>query len=165
MSEKKPVYAQTAMSISSLSDVFARDRRTIAKVIRERDIPPATRGAYPTYRLGDVARALIEPGGKEASNMAPKDAKDFWDARLKEIEVNRREGELGSVIEFQRAFSVAVAVLCESLRSLPDKLERKAGITGKQAALAEEEINSALEFARQSMVAEFEGQSGKRMSS
>jgi len=71
--------------------------------------------------------------------------REFYRAKLSEVEYNAKTGELYERGEVLRVIRTAIAVFAEQMRSLPDRLERSAGLTPAQAELAEVEVDSQLE--------------------
>lgn len=69
-------------------------------------------------------------------------------ADARETENLRLAGELYERSEVLTVIATAIAVFSEQIRSLPDRLERQAGITPKQAELAEREVNDQLDGLR-----------------
>jgi len=66
-------------------------------------------------------------------------------ADLREMEVRVRAGELMIAEEVATAISTANARIAQSLLSLPDNLERRAGLTPQQAEAAEAAIHAMME--------------------
>ena len=73
-----------------------------------------------------------------------KAKRETFRAALTELEYRHKAGDLCEVQEALRVISTAIAVFTEQVRSIPDHLERAAGLTPAQAAIAEDEINNQL---------------------
>ena len=69
-------------------------------------------------------------------------------AQIRECEAGALSGRLYDRGEVLRIFATAVAVFAEQIRSIPDKLERQAGIMSAQAEIAEHVIDDPLEMIR-----------------
>lgn len=89
-----------------------------------------------------------------------KAKRENFKARLTEIEYRERVGELYHRDEILSTISTVVAVFTEQMRSLPDKLERQAGLTPSQAEMAEDEINTQLEDLRFKLLSVLDGKNG-----
>jgi hypothetical protein len=71
--------------------------------------------------------------------------REVFKAALTEVEYRQKTGELYERGEVLQVIRTAVAIFAEQMRSLPDKLERSAGLTPAQAEIAENEVNVQLE--------------------
>ena len=69
-------------------------------------------------------------------------------ATIREYEAGSRGGQLYDRGEVLRVFASAIAIFAEQIRSLPDTLERRSGITPEQASLAEGVIDTQLDALR-----------------
>ena len=65
-------------------------------------------------------------------------------ARLRQAEADEREGRLLRADEVAEAAALAHAAVAQALLSLPDTLERTAGLTPVQAEMAEKVIHAAM---------------------
>ena len=83
------------------------------------------------------------------STLAKAKAKrEVFKANMAEVEFRLKVGELYDRSELLRVIATSIAIFAEQIRSLPDKLERKAGITTKQAEIAEIEVDNQLDALR-----------------
>lgn len=85
--------------------------------------------------------------------MKSQDAKDFDSARarneaakagLNEIELKIKTGDYLSRTAFREASATLLAEVAQALRSIPDLLERKAGITPDQVQIVSVEVDQVL---------------------
>jgi hypothetical protein len=74
-------------------------------------------------------------------------------AGLRETELGERAGRLYDRAEVLRVIATTVAVFAEHLRSVPDKLEREAGLNPRQAEMVERLIDAELEALRERLLA------------
>ena len=95
---------------------------------------------------------LQQPGGvKEKQNDAytvlaqARAKREMFRAQLTELEYREKAGELYPRAEVMQTFTTTIAIFAEQMRGIPDMLERKAGLTPRQAESAAEEIESQLE--------------------
>lgn len=77
-----------------------------------------------------------------------KAKRELYKANLTEVEFKLKTAELYERGEVLRTIRTAIAIFSEQIRSLPDKLERVAGLTPAQAQIAEDEVNTQLENLR-----------------
>jgi len=66
-------------------------------------------------------------------------------ARLREAEAGQKERRLIPVAEVDEVMALAFATVAQRLLTLPDELERNAGLSPEQAELAENTIHAAME--------------------
>ena len=78
--------------------------------------------------------------------------REAFKADLAELEYRREIGELYRRDEVMRTFTTAMAIMVEQLRSIPDKMEREAGISPSQAEIAERVIDAQLEEIRAKII-------------
>ena len=71
--------------------------------------------------------------------------REMFKAQLTELEYREKAGELYPRAEIMQTFTTTIAIFAEQMRGIPDMLERKAGLTPRQAESAAEEIESQLE--------------------
>lgn len=66
-------------------------------------------------------------------------------AQIAELEYKKMAGDLALMSEVMQLYTTTVAVFAEQMRSLPDMLERKAGLTPAQAEMAADFVDEQLE--------------------
>lgn len=99
------------------------------------------------------------PSGSKSGSMTPYEAlararakREIYKAHMAEIEYNVASKKLYPKNEILRTIATTVAVFAEQIRSLPDKLEREAGLTPDQAEIAEREVDAQLEEIRDKLM-------------
>lgn len=86
-----------------------------------------------------------KPEGHEPTDFEEQRARhEKIKADQRELALEKERGNLLDKGVVRQASATALAVLMQSLRSLPDNLERAAGLTPKQAAMAQEQVDAAL---------------------
>ncbi|MBK1619987.1 hypothetical protein CKO42_16375 [Lamprobacter modestohalophilus] len=159
-------------TISGLSAELGIDRRTLAK--RLADLEPAdldkrTNGAkIRRYKLADVFHHMLAaarpkatpldpsaPGGIDPETLPPRDRLAWHQG-----EAQRRKNDLEAGQLYERAptlelFATAVATFAEQTRAIPDILERRAGLTPRQAEQAADEIDTQLEQLKARLLDQF----------
>lgn len=71
-----------------------------------------------------------------------KAKKEFWLAELTEQDYQKKAGELLDRAQVEQAAATVLATIAQTLRSIPDNMERVAGLTPEQAEEAERIIDS-----------------------
>lgn len=100
-------------------------------------------------------------GAKPAGYVKPQEMQDYDAARarnesakaeLNELEVKIKTGEYGSRASYRQASATALASLAQTLRSVPDNLERRMGISPEVA----QEVGDMIDAALNDLASEFE---------
>lgn len=113
-----------------------------------------TPGQHGGYRPGAGAKKgasiprTVDGSNHYAVLAAAKAKREMYRAALTEMDFKQKAGELYDRSEVLRVIATAIAVFAEQIRSLPDTLERQAGISPEQAEIAEEEVNTQLDALR-----------------
>lgn len=84
-----------------------------------------------------------------------KAKKETFLAHQEELNFKRAAGQLFDRDQVMRVFTTTVATFAEQMRSVPDLLERKAGLTPKQAEMTADEIDTQLEELRRRLMQVF----------
>jgi hypothetical protein len=134
------------VSIRSLSALTGQDRDTVRSNLNRADIEPAGQlGGYPAYRLSDAIRAMLaRHGDVDPATLTPQDRKALADAKLREHTLAIKSGEYLPRDAYRSATAEAYARCASSIRSIPDNLEHRLGLTPEQAEFAEEVIDRIL---------------------
>lgn len=127
------------VSIRSLSALTGQDRDAIRSAIGRAKIEPAGQlGGYPAYRLSDAIKALLaRHGDVDPATLSPSDRKALADAKLREHTLAIKQGEYLPREAVRQGCAVAYQMVAQSIRSIPDNLERKLGLTPDQTEFAE----------------------------
>jgi len=149
-------------ALSQLGDIFELHRHTVKK--RLGDVKPdgLIRG-NPAYTIKKAARYLVdvrqfEEPARDPDLMDPADAKDYWEAKIKEQKFNEAEGDLWRSEEVLDALSGFSKKISMALRGIPDILERRTGLDAKQMVLVEDIIRAAMRDMHTSVVEEYGGE-------
>lgn len=118
------------LSIRGLARLLEIDRETIAAAIRRSQLEPYDRTAgHPRYLIELVCKALLRRVADVDPNMLPPgDRRHHYDAELKRLEFDRRRGELVERSDVRQASATAFSTIAQTLRSIPDNLERTLGL-------------------------------------
>lgn len=144
MNEVQKISDGDLFSISRLQRLTGMDRRTIAK--RLADVMPAgIRAGHPVYSLKDVGPALYAPTEQlsidDPDKLSAKERLDWYKGETEKRKLQERDGELVQAAEVEREFSDLIDLMVTTIESLPDILERDAGIDGAAVTRAHEVID------------------------
>lgn len=92
-----------------------------------------------------TAREEADAGYDYKRLLAAKADREEANAQRDLLRLRREAGELYERDQVLQVFATSVATFAEQMRSVPDMLERKAGLHPRQAELAAEEIDKQLE--------------------
>lgn len=87
----------------------------------------------------------LEKTGEEPDDMRPKDRLDWYRGEMERLKLLRETGELVPAIDFEGQLASALKIVAVSLESLPDVLERDAGIRGAAVERCQEVIDRVRE--------------------
>jgi hypothetical protein len=146
---------QAGWSISRLADEFGLDRRTVAKRLRDAHVQPCgKRGGSDVYRLADAAPALVdraladpEQQQKNPRDLPPMERRAFYQSENERLKVEVSTGALIPAPEVEADYAALVKVVAQFFDTLPDVLERDAGLTGEQV----ERVQEACDRVRQAI--------------
>ncbi len=149
-------------SVSKIAEAFRMDRRTVTKRLQEKGVAPSgSRRGNPVYDVADAAEALYSESQKIAGGM---DLDQFPDARKawyqSENERLKFEEKIRQLIpddEFARELSFMAKTVAAGLDSLPDMLERDAGLAPEAIERVQATIDALREQMYQAAIADAEG--------
>lgn len=145
-------------SINRIAEAIGRDRRTVARVIRESAIPPTgTLRGNPVYRLADVVDAITARqaeaiGGIDVDTLMPTDRKAWFQSENERVKLERELRHLVPVGEVQREMAALAKAMASGLDSLADMLERDAGLPPEAIDLVERVTDALREQMYQAIV-------------
>lgn len=149
-------------ALSQLGEIFGLHRQTVKKRLASVKPDGLIRG-NPAYTIKTAARHLVE--ARQSENVArdpdlmdPADAKDYWEAKIKEQKFNEAEGELWRSDEVLAALSGFSKKISMALRGIPDILERRTGLDAKQMNLVEDIVRAAMTDMHATVVEEYGGE-------
>lgn len=142
-------------SVARLADEFGMDRRTAAKRLRDAGIPPAgKRAGNDIYRLADAAAALVQPasavgadGVIDPRDLPPMERRAFYQSENERLKVETTTGQLVPAAEVEADYAELVKKIVQFFDTLPDVLERKAGLSPEQVV----KVQDACDGVRQTM--------------
>lgn len=118
------------------------------------DLSPDGSVAPARSRSGGHGGARANSGPKPAGYVKPEEGKDYDKAKarneaakagLNELELKIKSGEYLSRTAYREASATLLAELAQGLRSLPDTLERKFGLSPEALLHVEKTIDEAMQ--------------------
>ena len=143
-------------SVARLADEFGMDRRTASKRLKEAGIAPSgRRSGNDIYRLADAAPALVSMGGTalgadgvvDPRDLPPMERRAYYQSENERLKVESTVGQLVPAAEVEADYAELVKKVVQFFDTLPDVLERKAGLTPEQVVKVQDECDRV----RQSM--------------
>jgi hypothetical protein len=134
-------------SVNALAVELGFDRRSLSRKLEGlRPTEEETKGARTErrYRLAAVFQHLsrgTQHDGAAPDQMSPKERLDHYRAERECDKLATERGQLIEAHEFERAFADAIKTVATALESLPDVLERDAGIDGRAVERCQEVID------------------------
>lgn len=148
-------------SVSKIGQAFGLDRRTVAKRLQESGVPPAgSKRGNPTYALADIGPALFgekKPiaGGLDFDQF-PHERKAWFQSETERLKVETQLKQLVPAHEFAREMSMLAKTVAAGLDSLPDALERDAGLAPEAIERVQHVIDALREEMYQAAVGDTE---------
>lgn len=159
--EKTRSMIHEGCSISQLSDIFDRDRRTVTKYIHDAGVRPcATRNGHPIYRLRDVAGYLSDVNPEfieqRIRTMNPQDlpallSKEYWNGQRARQSFLREEGDLWETTQIQSLLGIWVKNFITSVRQVQDAIDRREMLTDSQREVLVQELDGLISMTRESL--------------
>lgn len=146
-------------SVSRIAEAFGMDRRTVAKRLQEGGVAPAgTKRGNPVYALEDVGPALFAEAKQIAGGMDldkfPDARKSWYQSENERLKFEKEIRQLIPADEFARELSILAKTAAAALDSLPDILERDAGLSPEAIERAQITIDAAREQMYQAAIAD-----------
>lgn len=157
-------------TLTQMMEIFRMDYRTFHRRLGRSDVKPCgQRGGHDIYQIHEVAPWVLPPKmdiEQYLKNMNPKDlpkmlTKEYWQGMLSRQSYLRKEGELWSTYDVQKAFSEIVQVLIMNSRVIEDEVDRKAELTSRQRQLVRDSIDALINSCRDKLEAHFIGRKSK----
>lgn len=150
-------------SIRQLSIMFQMDKTTVQK--RLAGLAPVGRSRGTSiYGIKQAAQRLVEPGysmeryimNMNHLDLPPLLGKEFWNGQRSRLTYEQENGDLWRTTDVVRTLSLVLSTYRMVAQTLPDVLEREAGLGREQKAVVRRVVDGALEDARDKMERSFE---------
>lgn len=150
-------------NITRLADAFGLHRDTVRKRLKESGVLPAgSRNGANVYALKDAGPALFSEArpaeGMDPGRMHPTDRKDWYQSENLRVKLEKEMRLLVPVEEAHREMSRLAKAVASGLDSLPDMLERDAGLPPEAIELVEKTTDALREQMYNVIISDDEGQ-------
>lgn len=126
--------------------------RPLHQPVEDEDFEPSPRShGGARENAGRPAKGFVKPKATSDYDQA-RARNELAKAQLNELDVMVKTGEYGSRAQFRQASATTIAALAQTLRSIPDNLERKLGVSAEVAT----EVGVLIDNALNDLASEFE---------
>lgn len=123
-------------SVSQIARAFEMDRRTVTKRLMDAGvIPSGEKRGHPVYRLKDagfalwgVSKSASDGAVNDPDDFEPNDRKAWYQSENERVKLEKEMRLLVPIEEVHREMSSLAKALDNYLETLPDLLERDAGL-------------------------------------
>ena len=134
------------LSISQLATELTLTRETVRKRLTDAGVKTAgKRKGYSLYRLRDAVQALLTGPDADPTRLDPYRRKAHWQAEAAELRLDVDKGDLVRRPDVEATYAACLKPIALMLDTLPDILERDAGLTADQVTRAERAIDETRE--------------------
>jgi hypothetical protein len=154
-------------SISQLSDIFKRDRRTVTKYLHEAGVRPSgLRDTHPVYALREAATYLCDMNpefiDKRLATMNPQDlppliTKEYWNGKRARLQFLREDGQLWQTDQIQMILGVWVKNFIIGVRQVTDTIDRTEKLSDQQRSALQRELDNMIDMTREHFRTALEG--------
>jgi hypothetical protein len=138
---RNPFSGGVFLSLGQIAPELGETRDVTRSLLAKAGISPAKRrGKTPLYRLADVLRWLRAPDAAE-TKVTPHEEDKFYAAQLKKLEYERQVGQVIPADDVDEGQVALLKRLIAWVESMPDQLERSAGLTPKQVEQLERRVD------------------------
>ncbi|HAU9382438.1 DUF1441 family protein [Escherichia coli] len=139
------------LNISQLAALSGAHRQTVAARVKNISPTGGHESNLKLYRLTDILAELMKaPLPVDNEEMDPHARKAWYQSERDRLKFEQETGQLVSVSDVRRSFSVVVKAIVQVLETWPDRLERDRGWTASQlneVQIVVDEIRDTLEKA------------------
>jgi len=140
------------MSISALARCLRKSRDIVRGGLDSAGIAPAGgRGGYPVYDLREVLDLVL--ADQTPDLMSPFERRAHYQAQSERLQLELREGRLVTVMEVERDYAEVFQLVARAFETVPDVLERDAGLKPHQVAVVEKHLDEVREALYEQLVA------------
>lgn len=122
------------VSVAVVAKLLDLSERRIQQLVRQGVLSKTDRGKYDLLlAVREYVRYLHqnnEPTSKDPEEMLPKERLDWYRGTRERTNHLKEIGELVPAVEFERALAKALKTLAAQLETLPEIIERQAGLDG-----------------------------------
>lgn len=124
------------LSQRSLALLTGMSRDSVRSALATLKLQPVGKaGGHDLYDAADALRGLFQSRAThDPDSLCPFERRQHYEAELRKLELAKRSAEVVSRADVQQASATAFATCAQSLRSIPDNLERRLGLDPDVAA-------------------------------
>lgn len=149
-------------SVRQLGIMFRMDPKVVQRRISGL-VPAGRRHGASYYTIAEAASRLVKPGYEieryimemNHLDLPPLLSKEFWNSQRSRLAFEEANGDLWRTADVVRVVSELLTTYRFVSQTLPDTLEREAGLTREQKAVVRRVVDGALEDGRDKVVARF----------
>lgn len=149
-------------SVRQLSIMFKSDPAVITRKLGGL-VPCGRRHGTNIYSIKEAAERLVEPGYSieryimemNHTDLPPLLSKEFWNSQIARTKFEEMNGDLFRTADVVRIVAELLTTYRFVAQTLPDTLEREAGLTREQKATVRRVLDGALADGRDKIIARF----------
>lgn len=117
------------LNINQIAEITGMHRQTVSQRVAALTPSAGSNSKLKLYPLADLIRlGLQEKRTANVDAMSPNDRRAFWQAENERLKYERETGELIPAYEVAQEMSILAKAVVQQLETLPDILERDAGL-------------------------------------
>ncbi|OBX05790.1 terminase [Gallibacterium genomosp. 3] len=118
------------LNINQIAELVGMHRQTVSQRVAGLTPSVGSNSKLKLYLLADLIRlGLQEKRTADVDSMSPNDRRSFWQAENERLKYERETGELIPAYEVAQEMSILAKAVVQQLETLPDILERDAGLS------------------------------------
>ncbi|MDK9560963.1 DUF1441 family protein [Gallibacterium anatis] len=118
------------LNINQIAEITGMHRQTVSQRVAALTPSAGSNSKLKLYPLSDLIRlGLQEKMTADVDAMSPNDRRAFWQAENERLKYERETGELIPAYEVAQEMSILAKAVIQQLETLPDILERDAGLS------------------------------------
>ncbi|OPD00875.1 DUF1441 family protein [Pasteurella multocida] len=130
------------LNINQIAELVGMHRQTVSQRLAGLKPASGSNSKLKLYLLSDLIRSgLSEKMSTDVDLLVPVDRKAFWQAENERLKYERETGQLIPAFEVAQEMSAFAKATVQTLETLPDILERDAGLTPKALVLVQQIID------------------------
>lgn len=120
------------LNINQISELVGMHRQTVSQRVAGLTPSIGSNQKLKLYALSDLLRlGLQEKMTADVDSLSPNDRRAFWQAENERLKYETSTGELIPAFEVAQEMSILAKAVVQQLETLPDILERDAGLQPK----------------------------------
>ncbi|MCL7770270.1 DUF1441 family protein [Pasteurella multocida] len=130
------------LNINQIAELVGMHRQTVSQRLAGLTPASGSNSKLKLYLLSDLIRSgLSQKMSIDVDSLVPVDRKAFWQAENERLKYERETGQLIPAFEVAQEMSAFAKATVQTLETLPDILERDAGLTPKALVLVQQIID------------------------